>query len=209
MARETAYTGVMPWPPRFLFTSGRLSVDFALTGGEGERARWERWDSPRDLADWMREDPRLGVVATPTERDLKAARRLREAIWHGAQAVVRGASVPGWVEEALERHAARAPLVPVLERGGMAWAPEQPASAVLSTVSRDAIELFGTSVRERLRECANPACGLLFVDLSRPGRRRWCTMRRCGNLNKLSRHRRGVGLAEEPSGRSSARREGP
>lgn len=197
----------MPWPPRFLFTSGRLSVDFALTGGEGDRARWERWDTPADLADWMREHPLLKVPAEASPRDLKAARELREAIWHGAQAIMHGASVPPWVEQGLTQHAARPPLVPALERGRMTWTEEQPARAVLSTVSRDAIELFGTGLRERLRECENPRCGLLFVDLSRPGRRRWCAMRRCGNLNKLARHRHGVGLTDEPTRTASRRKE--
>ncbi|MFE7743242.1 CGNR zinc finger domain-containing protein [Nocardia sp. NPDC057455] len=32
-------------------------------------------------------------------------------------------------------------------------------------------------------------CGLLFVDASRPGRRRWCSMDRCGNLSKVRRYR--------------------
>ena len=57
------------------------------------------------------------------------------------------------------------------------------------TIARDAVELFGSSVVERLRQCQNPACPLLFVDASRPGKRAWCTMRRCGNLDKTARYR--------------------
>jgi predicted RNA-binding Zn ribbon-like protein len=70
------------------------------------------------------------------------------------------------------------------------------AAQILSNVSRDAIELFGTGLRARLRECRNPNCGLLFVDLSRPGKRRWCAMRRCGNLNKIARYRTGYGITD-------------
>jgi predicted RNA-binding Zn ribbon-like protein len=47
-------------------------------------------------------------------------------------------------------------------------------------VARDAIDLFTTSQRERLRECAATTCGLLFLDLSRPGQRRWCASTACG-----------------------------
>lgn len=47
----------------------------------------------------------------------------------------------------------------------------------------------------RIRKGANPQCGLTFVDTSRPGKRRWCSMDRCGNMMKLrtyrERHRRG------------------
>jgi predicted RNA-binding Zn ribbon-like protein len=41
--------------------------------------------------------------------------------------------------------------------------------------------------RQRLHAC--PRCGWLFVDTSRGGRRRWCSMQTCGNREKASRHR--------------------
>ncbi|TIU06903.1 MAG: CGNR zinc finger domain-containing protein, partial [Mesorhizobium sp.] len=34
-----------------------------------------------------------------------------------------------------------------------------------------------------------PRCGWLFLDTSRGGKRRWCSMRTCGNREKVSRHR--------------------
>lgn len=40
-----------------------------------------------------------------------------------------------------------------------------------------------------VRRCANPACVLLFLDLSKSGRRRWCDMATCGNRAKAARHR--------------------
>lgn len=42
----------------------------------------------------------------------------------------------------------------------------------------------------RVRECANPACTLWFLDVSRPGTRRWCSMSACGNRDKALRHGR-------------------
>lgn len=41
---------------------------------------------------------------------------------------------------------------------------------------------------ERLRFCANPECSFLFLDVSRTGRRRWCSMSTCGNLAKVARY---------------------
>jgi len=41
----------------------------------------------------------------------------------------------------------------------------------------------------RLRVCANEQCGVVFVDRSPTGRRRWCDMRTCGNQAKVARHR--------------------
>jgi predicted RNA-binding Zn ribbon-like protein len=55
---------------------------------------------------------------------------------------------------------------------------------LLSTIARDAIELFTGPMAARIRQRAGPACSLIFVDTSRPGRRRWCSMERCGNIEK-------------------------
>ena len=195
----------MPLPPRFLFIAGRLSIDFALTGGEGERAYWERWQSPEDFADWARACPALAVDVPVSQRDLIHAQELREAIWWAAQAVLRGEDVPPAIQELLSRFAKQPGPVPVMRAGEMRWL-NPTATQVLSSIGRDAIELFGTGLRSRLRECRNPNCGLLFVDLSRPGKRRWCAMRRCGNLNKIARYRTGHGITQSNGQRFSEER---
>jgi predicted RNA-binding Zn ribbon-like protein len=41
----------------------------------------------------------------------------------------------------------------------------------------------------RLRICLNPQCRWVFKDTSRTGRRKWCSMRSCGNRAKVARHR--------------------
>jgi predicted RNA-binding Zn ribbon-like protein len=64
------------------------------------------------------------------------------------------------------------------------WRDPDAVAAVLAMLS---IEGFFTLPRERLRSC--PRCGWLFLDTSRGGRRRWCSMRVCGNREKVSRHR--------------------
>lgn len=40
---------------------------------------------------------------------------------------------------------------------------------------------------ERVRECANPECVLWFLDVSKNGSRRWCSMEVCGNRAKVGR----------------------
>ncbi|MGC4762555.1 CGNR zinc finger domain-containing protein [Micromonospora sp. DT46] len=47
------------------------------------------------------------------------------------------------------------------------------------------MDLFTGPYRDRIRECATHDCYLVFVDTSRPGRRRWCAMERCGNRHKV------------------------
>ena len=57
-------------------------------------------------------------------------------------------------------------------------------AAFLAAIS---VEAFIVLPRQRLHAC--PRCGWLFVDTSRGGRRRWCSMQTCGNREKASRHR--------------------
>jgi predicted RNA-binding Zn ribbon-like protein len=64
------------------------------------------------------------------------------------------------------------------------WRDPEAVTSVLAMLS---IEAFFTLPRDRLRSC--PRCGWLFLDTSRGGQRRWCSMRVCGNREKLSRHR--------------------
>jgi predicted RNA-binding Zn ribbon-like protein len=59
-----------------------------------------------------------------------------------------------------------------------------------------AAELLTSPLLERVRECASPTCGWLFLDLSRNSTRRWCDMLSCGNRAKArrfhERHRREI-----------------
>lgn len=75
------------------------------------------------------------------------------------------------------------------------WAPPVQAAQGLATLAREAIELLSGPLSGRIRECASDDCPLVFVDVSRPGTRRWCAMERCGNRHKLRalRARRATG----------------
>jgi predicted RNA-binding Zn ribbon-like protein len=61
--------------------------------------------------------------------------------------------------------------------------------APLLLVLRAASELVTSSELESLRLCGGEDCGWLFLDQSRNGRRRWCSMEDCGNLDKVRRFR--------------------
>jgi predicted RNA-binding Zn ribbon-like protein len=41
-----------------------------------------------------------------------------------------------------------------------------------------------------VKECDGHDCGWLFLDTSKAGRRRWCSMDVCGNRAKAQRYRR-------------------
>ena len=178
---------------RFIFVSGSLSIDFTQTGGEtGKRAAWERFHQPSDLADWLVESPlRLQEVQIRHE-EFRIALSLRESIWRVAQAIRQAESPFAEDIDTINRAAAAPDLPPQLALDDLEpfWHSPATATAALSVIARDAIDLFSGELRSRIRECANPNCGLMFVDASRPGKRRWCLMKRCGNMAKTSQYRK-------------------
>jgi len=68
---------------------------------------------------------------------------------------------------------------------GTTWteAPDRPLGPVLAS----AAALLRDGPLERLRQCPGPDgwCGWLFLDRSRNGSRRWCSMALCGNPAKM------------------------
>jgi predicted RNA-binding Zn ribbon-like protein len=178
---------------RFIFISGRLCIDFTQTGGETEvHAYWERFHQPSDVADWFAESPLQLNKVQVSPKEFKAALSLREAIWRVAQAIRQHEVLLSGDIDIINRVALAPDLAPQLAPRGLntTWRSPATATEALSTIARDAIDLFSGELRSRIRECANPKCGLMFVDTSRPGKRRWCLMKRCGNILKTTRYRK-------------------
>lgn len=193
-AEATDFPGVPAVPPqelRFVFRSGRLCLAFAATVGERWRGRHERLREPADLARWYREAGLLDDPPAVTPAGLDAARALREAVYRIARALIAGRPPAGADEAVVNAVAAAPPLVPVLRAGTSRLTVPLAGGeqAALSTVARDAVDLFSGAATGRIRECASPECGLLFVDTSRPGRRRWCSSTACGTKARTAAYR--------------------
>jgi predicted RNA-binding Zn ribbon-like protein len=63
--------------------------------------------------------------------------------------------------------------------------------ALVSVVARDAVDLLtDPAARDRLRRCEGERCSRVYLDTSRGRRRRWCSSERCGNRERVARHRR-------------------
>jgi predicted RNA-binding Zn ribbon-like protein len=90
----------------------------------------------------------------------------------------------------VNERARRPRRVPQLDgRRGLHWEGPDPCAAALAELAGSAITLIGGPDVTRIRNCAGPSCSLLFIDRSRPGARRWCSMRYCGNRAKTARYR--------------------
>ncbi|MFF7732495.1 ABATE domain-containing protein [Streptomyces sp. NPDC007984] len=175
----------------YRFDPGTLCLELTVTGGPGEFARWEVLHEPADLVTWAGRS-RLpdGLDLTVSAAELEQARALRDAVFLLAADRAHGRPLRAAQLDVVNAAAAAPPLVARVEPDGTrAWAPGATGTHLLATVARDAIDLFTGPHAERVRECGAHNCHLLFVDTSRPGRRRWCAMEHCGNREKVRAHR--------------------
>ena len=70
---------------------------------------------------------------------------------------------------------------------------------ILNPLVRSAADLLVSAERKRVKKCSDPACGWLFLDISRNISRRWCDMRDCGNRAKASRfYKKKKGVSQWP-----------
>lgn len=176
---------------------GRPALDLVNTLGERWRRNIERLRSPEDLGRWLSEAGVAPAVPDRVPRSvLSDARALREAIDACVRAAVAGQPVPAEAVETIDRAlvtaGARPQLVlgddgqPELRERGAGDSPRR----ALGLVALDAAELLGSAEqRSRLRICASSTCSARFYDRSPAGRRQWCSMERCGNVEKARRHR--------------------
>jgi predicted RNA-binding Zn ribbon-like protein len=184
----------------FVLLGHSLAVDFVNTELIENGTRVERLQSDADLLRWARAaglsvpDASLGRADRqrlgPEVRALRAAlRRLFEA---SADTTPPPAADLQMLNRQLTRprSGARISFCDGAFTRSPALATDAPA--VLEAIAEDAAQVLAGSALGLLRRCANQRCILLFVDRSRTGRRRWCSMQVCGNRAKVAAHGRRV-----------------
>ena len=57
--------------------------------------------------------------------------------------------------------------------------PNQNVDVVLAPLVNDGYDLILSDKLDRIKNC--PSCGWIFLDTSKNGRRRWCSMKSCGS----------------------------
>ena len=173
-----------------LCVSGRISLDLAHTGNQREGKTFERLHTIDDLVRWFQASP-LKLSVEITDDDLFTAYELRDAMWYGANSIRQSGTLDAKHITTLNNIARFPTLTPQLSPGlNKIWGGDISARGALSLIAHDGIELFASG--SEIKQCANPYCPLLFVDGSRPGKRRWCSMERCGNMTKTAHYRRKV-----------------
>ncbi len=131
------------------------------------------------------------VSEAQAQRVLASTLELREALAKVLYAWADGGRTQPAQLEILERHFQAAALQRKLCADGLrlewAWtslAPELP----LWKLAQAASDLLVSDDTEHIKDCGDPTCRWLFLDLSKNHTRRWCDMKTCGNRMKARRY---------------------
>jgi predicted RNA-binding Zn ribbon-like protein len=176
----------VPW----FFDAGSDSLEFAYSGDLRREDLGERLETPADLCRWLADRVDRVDPAEVTDRDLSDAHHLRAALTGLYLAAASGSPLPPDDVDTVNLYAATPDIPPALGGGQrQAGAGRIRVGQVLSTLARDAVEIFSHLDEKRVRSCDDPTCRMVFHDESRTNNRRWCSMERCGNRAKVRAHR--------------------
>lgn len=182
----------------FRFRGGHNAIDLPATvQGRLKPKPRELLNTPADLDRWLIAANLSASAPNATDEDLRTAHQLREVIYALASARLSGETDTSEARAALNRLASGSPAAPVLSGEGTMELVGSAAS-LLVTLAREAIHLFGGREAVLIRQCASETCTLFFIDTSRSGDRKWCSMSGCGNKAKVAEFRRRKRRVEPP-----------
>ena len=191
----------------FELIGGHLALDFVNTVDwrDDPSRRRDLLVNFTDLIEWAKAAKLLTAssgraMGAAAQRDERRARRflrrvrlLREVLARVLAAAGRDAVPAGRDVRRLNMFLAAALEHRRLERRrttfvwSWATAESDTFDSLLWPIVLSAAELLASDRRTQIHECGGEGCGWLFLDTSRSQRRRWCTMRGCGNRAKARR----------------------
>jgi predicted RNA-binding Zn ribbon-like protein len=186
---------------------GVLCLDFVNTVGNRLGEPRQYITSYRDLLSWAVHAEALDEQAASVLLD-EAAWRAGEAEQITQRALALREAIFGLLDAAIKQgrpdEAAlvllNAELASATRQARLCWeespgcfklewpAPAASLDGIVRLIARSAAELLSDERLQRVRRCANPSCGWLFLDTSKNQSRRWCSMDDCGNRAKARRH---------------------
>ncbi len=170
---------------------------------------WREADGP---VDWLQTDDGVGRFAAAHGFEVKTGQTssVRATLIETRRLLVRLFDPAG---DLASDRALQSEINRVLTAARVSWrsdgdgrwlqvSAQAPAEGLSVQAVVDALDLLEDKP-DRVRSCDHDLCTVWFVDTSKAGRRRWCSMERCGNRAKARRHyertAKSVGTAEAGS----------
>jgi predicted RNA-binding Zn ribbon-like protein len=193
------------WRGNHLFVGNRLALDFLNTELVANGETTELLANAASVARWMAHAQLLTEpAATKLEqawkqipRAEKAAaglRRFRDRLRVAIVAFEAGAGVPANFLDELNSLLRTRPVYRAVEADGhggytqvLSFTPQLPDD-LLGPLAQDTVMLLTGAAADRVRKCEG--CPVHFLDVSKKGSRRWCSMDLCGNKVKVAAYQR-------------------
>lgn len=186
------------WKDGFLFLGNQPALDFVNTRPRINEDDVELIPDLPPLLRWFRSAglvtsaeagklERQWADSTRARKAVEDLRALREKLRREIVAWEHGGAVHESLTRRLNRLMAEHPMRSRLRSDGRAmelyWEFRQPED-LSGPIAYYAALLFTSADRTRVRKCDE--CVLQFLDTSKKGTRRWCSMQLCGNRNKVA-----------------------
>jgi len=188
------------WEDGFLFLGNQLALDFLNTrpvqNGKpiellSDFSAFLRWFQAADLLS-SREAASLQQrwgKSGRARRTVEAMRELREKLRMEILAWECGGAVHHSTVDDLNRLMAEHPMRTRLKASGSSsstelWFEPREPEDLFAPLAHSAATSFANVDRSRVRKCDR--CVLHFLDISKKGTRRWCSMQLCGNRQKVA-----------------------
>lgn len=182
---------------KYPLISGNLSLDLVNTEVVRRGNRLDLLFSEQDLIEWMHtvkeniaysywEDELFLKISGREKKLLLAIRNMRDVLRANFEEVADRGVISNNFISFLEKKIEKAPFTYKLANDSLVPLPVgEIEDIIMSLISFDVLTLIEQNKLSRIKRCANDDCVLLFLDET--GRRKWCSMKICGNRKKVKR----------------------
>jgi predicted RNA-binding Zn ribbon-like protein len=179
------------------FIAGHVALNFVNTAEErGHPDSGDALCTPGDLYLWGERYgliSRSGVRNADQNAELGLALEARELLYALLSARVHGAPAPKANLTRLGQLAGQAYVAASLQaddEGSISWRwSRSELSTIRHVIVTSGVDLLRSDPSNRLKQCPGEHCGWFFLDTTRRGNRRWCSMSECGQEAKDERRR--------------------
>lgn len=188
----------MPVLEKFQFISDSLSLNLVNTEENRRGKRHDLLETDQQVYSWLEHMFSVQVIQAEqfsqnnpdpfTQETMSDLKKLRGLLRKGFEDIVDGQQVDEHWIHSLEKYIHNAPFTFAIKENKLLPIPCGPyLNSLLSLIAYDALELLAHGKLAALHRCSNPKCLWMFMDVT--GKRKWCSMKICGNRMKAARHK--------------------
>jgi predicted RNA-binding Zn ribbon-like protein len=179
------------------FVAGHVALDFVNTAEErGHPDASDALGAPADLRLWGQRYGLISAQAAGDDEDRAEfdraieARELLYALFLARRAGQPAAEIQVARLTELGAAAYRAGHLQPNDDGRISWSWDRSELATIRHIAvTGAIDLLQAEPSARLKQCPGDQCGWFFLDTTKRGNRRWCSMAECGQEAKDEQRR--------------------